>query len=101
MSDIVPLGPSQPGANLAAMMWQAMRGAASSMSARREPSHVAASDEDIAERLPVLWNAVWRAAGGHDPALVAPPPRSRELLDAVRRSFLDLVRSTPQICLEV
>jgi signal transduction histidine kinase len=101
MSEIAPLEHHQPGANVAALMWQAMRGAVTSMSVPGAGSTFVASGEDIAEGLPVLWDAVWRAAGGHEPTLVAPPRQARQLLDAARRSFVDLVRSAPQQCLEV
>ncbi|MDQ3997912.1 MAG: HAMP domain-containing histidine kinase [Gemmatimonadota bacterium] len=96
------LGDQQPGWNVAALMWRAMRGAATSSGARGTDSAISTSDDDIVDRLPALWEAVWRAAGGHEPALVAiPPPQARQLLDAVRRSFVDLVRSASQHCLEV
>jgi signal transduction histidine kinase len=101
MSEVPPADHGQPGASVAALMWQAMRGAATSMSAAGAGSTFLASDEDITERLPVLWDAVWRAASGHEPALVATPPQARQLLDAARRSFVDLLRSVPQQCLEV
>jgi signal transduction histidine kinase len=96
------LAGAQPGWNIAALVWQAMRGAATSSAGQSGGLTFFLADEDIVEGLPALWDAVWRAAGGHEPAIVAPAPRhARQLLEAVRRSFVDLVRSASQQCLEV
>jgi signal transduction histidine kinase len=51
------------------------------------------SRPELAEHLPALWDAVLRAADGDEAALVAPPLHARQLLDALRSSFVDLVRA--------
>lgn len=83
---------SHPCGSIAPLFWQAMRGAASVP----YPGAVEGiSDEEMAERLPLLWEAVWQAAGGHEPKLAPRPPaqHARHLLDNVRRSFIELLRS--------
>jgi signal transduction histidine kinase len=97
----VSTGPDRPDANIVSLMWQAMRQAATSTWASNGGAATFTSDEQIAERLPALWDAVWRAAGGADPTLLAAPPDTRQLLDAVRRSFVELVHSAPDQCLKV
>jgi signal transduction histidine kinase len=96
VTETAPPGPERPGVKVTELMRQAMRGVASSLGAPEGAATTTlASRTDLAERLPLLWDAVWRAADGHDPALVAPPVHARHVLDAVRRSFVDLVHSTP------
>jgi signal transduction histidine kinase len=85
-----------PCGNIAPLFWQAMRGAV----ATPLPSSIAAgiTDEEMAEHLPLLWDAVWQAAAGREPKLDPCPPQvhARHLLDNVRRSFLELIRSVDE-----
>lgn len=79
------------GGNVAALVWQAMRGAADGPVPGAK--HAVGEDE-VAESLPSLWDAVWQAAGGREPTLqVAPPVHARHLLDNVRRSFVESMRT--------
>src|SRR3712207_7722381 len=48
-----------------------------------------------------LWDAVRRAVDGEEPAFRGGPPQARRLLDALRRAFVDLVRSAPDRELDV
>ena len=81
-----------PCGNIAPLFWQAMRGAACVPFAGPTPGP---SDEELAEHLPLLWDAVWQAAAGREPKLeqCPPQPHARHLLDNVRRSFLELIRT--------
>jgi signal transduction histidine kinase len=97
----VSTGSERPDTNIVTLMWQAMRNAATSTWSSSAGAASFTSDEQIAERLPALWDAVWRAAGGAEPGLSAAPPHTRQLLDAVRRSFVELVHSAPDQCLKV
>ena len=85
-------GGHHPCGGIAPLFWQAMRGAAS---VPLPATSAGMSDEEMAEHLPLLWDAVWQAAGGREPKLVQCPPQAhaRHLLDNVRRSFLELIRS--------
>jgi signal transduction histidine kinase len=93
-SESPPSGPAIPGGNVASLVWQAMRGAADGRVAGAKRG---ACDDEVAESLPSLWDAVWQAAAGQEPRLVAAPPvNARQLLDNVRRSFVELMRSVRQ-----
>lgn len=84
-----------PCGRIAPLFWQAMRGAASVPFPGASPG---ITDEEMAEHLPLLWDAVWQAAAGREPKLMTCPPRAhaRHLLDNVRRSFLELIRSVEE-----
>ena len=81
-----------PCGSIAPLFWQAMRGAASVPFPGTDPG---ITDEEMAEHLPLIWDAVWQAAGGHEPRFTTCPAQAhaRYLLDNVRRSFLELIRS--------
>src|SRR5687768_1344839 len=82
-----------PAGKVASLVWKAMRGAASA------PLHGLADvgGDDDAESVPGLWEAVWQAANGHQPTLrQLPPVHARRLLDGMRRSFLESIRSVHQ-----
>jgi signal transduction histidine kinase len=85
-------GGHHPCGSIAPLFWQAMRGAAAVPFAGPSPG---ITDDEIAEHLPLLWDAVWQAAAGHPPTLESCPPQAhaRHLLDNVRRSFIELIRS--------
>ena len=78
-------------ASVASLVWHAMREAAD------QPAPGATRplcDDEVAESLPSLWDAVWQAAGGREPTLhVAPPVNARQLLERARRSFVGSMRS--------
>ena len=84
-----------PCGSIGPLFWRAMRGAAS---VPIPGTTAGITDEEMAEDLPLLWDAVWQAAGGREPKLTASPARAhaRHLLDNVRRSFLDLIRSVDE-----
>lgn len=83
--------------HIAALAWEAMRGAA----LEREGEAPAPDTGNWDESLPLLWDAVWQAANGRTPALAAEPPGdARQLLDRARRAFLDLLRSA-EPCVDV
>ncbi len=84
-------GGHHPCGNVAPLFWKAMRGAAAVPFAGTSPGP---SDEELAEHLPLLWDAVWQAAAGREPRIEQCPPQAhaRHLLDNVRRSFLELIR---------
>ena len=88
-------GGHHPCGSIAPIFWQAMRGAASVPFPGPSPG---ISDEEMAEHLPLLWDAVWQAAAGKEPKLAMCPPQhhARHLLDNVRRSFLELIRSVDE-----
>jgi signal transduction histidine kinase len=88
-------GVSHPCGSVAPLFWQAMRGAAS---IPMPGSGERISDDEMAERLPLIWDAVWQAAGGREPKLhpCPPPAHARHLLDNVRRSFIELIRSVEE-----
>jgi len=88
-------GGHHPCGGIAPLFWQAMRGAASVPFAGPSPG---ITDEEMAEHLPLLWDAVWQAAAGKEPRLAPCPPQAhaRHLLDNVRRSFLELIRSVEE-----
>ena len=83
---------AHPCGSIAPIFWQAMRGAASSPDPRGAKG---ISDEEISEQLPLIWEAIWQAAGGHEPRLVPCPPawHAQHLLSNVRRTFITLIRS--------
>jgi signal transduction histidine kinase len=95
MSEVVPSGPERSGVEVAALVRQAMGGVTASIGAPNTATTSLAASVEIARRLPALWDAMWQAAAGYEPVLVAPPPHARRLLDALRRSFVDLLRSSP------
>ena len=84
-----------PCGSIAPIFWRAMRGAASVPLPGRTPGM---TDEEMAEQLPLLWDAVWQAAAGHEPKFVHCPSQAqvRHLLDNVRRSFLEIIRSVEE-----
>lgn len=81
-----------PCGSIAPLFWQAMRGAAC---VPIPGTRKGITDEEMAEHLPLIWDAVWQAAGGREPHFVTCPAQAhaRYLLDNVRRSFLELIRS--------
>ena len=81
------------GANVHALMWQALRGI--ELPGALDASAGAAGSGDDGEGLPFLWETMWRAANGEelDVSSLGPALRAPRLLAAVRRSFLDLVIS--------
>ena len=83
-----------PGGKVASLVWKAMRGAAD---APALPGVTRTICDDEVETLPSLWDAVWQAANGEDPKLrQLPPVHARQLLDGMRRSFLESIRSVHQ-----
>src|SRR5688572_4217523 len=84
-----------PAGRVASLVWMAMRSAADT-----EPPPGATRpicDDEIAEGLPSLWDAVWHAANGEEPKLMQlPPVHARQLLDGMRRSFVTSIRTVAQ-----
>ena len=92
-AECVNPGQALPGGHLASLVWKAMLGAADTP----VPGMDRRLCDDEVESLPSLWDAVWQAAGGHEPQLQAAPPRhARQLLDSVRRCFIESMRSMHQ-----
>jgi signal transduction histidine kinase len=85
-----------PCGSIAPLFWQAMRGAAEVPFPGGNPG---ITDEEMSEHLPLLWDAVWQAAAGREPRFTTCPPQAhaRHLLDNVRRSFLELIRSVENV----
>ena len=83
--------------HIAALAWEAMRGA--SLADADDTERKGQGNWD--ECLPHLWDAVWQAANGRQPMLaVEPPGDARQMLDRARRAFLDLLRSA-EPCVDV
>jgi signal transduction histidine kinase len=84
-----------PAGKVAALVWKAMRSAADT-----EPLPGATRpicDDEVAQGLPSLWDAVWQAANGEEPKLMRlPPVHARQLLDGMRRSFVESIRTVAQ-----
>src|SRR5688500_12313094 len=84
-----------PAGKVASLVWRAMRGAADAPTASGTLRDVC--DDEVADSLPSLWEAVWQAANGQEPRFrQLPPVHARQLLDGLRRSFLDSIRSVHQ-----
>ncbi len=89
-TESVPSSRPVPAAKVASMVWQALRDAAD---APIPGATRCLCDDEVAEGLPSLWDAVWQAAGGQEPTLrVMPPVHARQLLDSARRSFVGSMR---------
>src|SRR5688572_10097129 len=83
------------GGKVASLVWRAMQGGADAPPAPGAARRV--RDDEIADGLPSLWDAVWQAANGEEPKLrQLPPMRARELLDGMRRSFVESIRTADQ-----
>ena len=88
--------PPLPGGKVASLVWKAMRRAADAPLPIPGSPKAICDDEDL-EALPSLWDAVWQAANGQDPKLKQlPPVRARQLLDGMRRSFVESIRTVHQ-----
>ena len=84
-----------PAGKVASLVWRAMRGAADAPMTSGVARAIC--DDEVADGLPSLWDAVWQAANGQEPKLrQLPPLHARQLLDGVRRSFLESIRSVQQ-----
>lgn len=82
-----------PAGKVASLVWTAMRGVAKAPA--QGLADVGGNDE--VENVPALWEAVLQAANGQEPTLrQLPPVHARRLLDGMRRSFLESIRSVPQ-----
>ena len=87
--------PPLPGGKVASLVWHAMRGAADGSPAPGTTRPLC--DDEVAESLPSLWDAVWQAANGKEPRLTPlPPVHARQLLDTMRRSFVESMRTVHQ-----
>ena len=87
--------PPLPGGKVASLVWRAMRGAADAPPAPGGARP--ARDDEVADDVPSLWDAVWQAANGEEPKLAPlPPTHARQTLDGMRRSFVNSLRSVPQ-----
>ncbi len=83
-----------PSGKVASLVWKAMRGA---VDAPTLPGAARTICDDEIESLPSLWEAVWQAANGQEPRLrQLPPVHARQLLDGMRRSFLESIRCVNQ-----
>jgi signal transduction histidine kinase len=97
VTEIAPPSNEPTNAQVTDLVRQAMHGVAASIGGPGGSSTISfVPGSDLLEQLPALGDAVLRAAGGEDPALLAPPVHARQLLDALRRSLVDVVRSTPE-----